>query len=88
MFMDLLVDLVILEQEQAWRVKRNPLSQIRIHGISEDEEDLDKEIFDEREPLGIGGGVPRTILCSSPPKSVAFIDSIMYNADFVEFLKE
>src|SRR5271170_8149196 len=77
-FTEIPIDPAILAQEQAFWVKRNPLSQIAIRGASEDLEEADIEIEGEEE--GVGGS--RMDLCSSPPRSVASIDSIAENADF------
>ena len=57
----------------------NPLSQIAIRGASEEIEEPDQEMHEVEE----GGGGSGTVLCSSPPISVASIDSIAENADFV-----
>jgi hypothetical protein len=71
LFTDIPIDPTILAEEQAFRVKRNPLSQVTIQGASEDIEDTDEEME---------GGMD---LCSSPPRSVVSIDSIAENANFI-----
>jgi len=79
LFTDILIDPAILAQEQAFRVKQNPLSQIAIRGASEEIEEADQEMDGVEEE----GEDSEMILCSSPPISVASIDSIAENADFV-----
>lgn len=79
LFTEIPIDPAILAQEQAFWVKRNPLSQIAIRGASEDLEDADIEIEGEEE--GVEGS--RMDWCSSPPRSVVSIDSIAENADFI-----
>jgi len=79
LFTDIPIDPAILAQEQAFRVKRNPLSQIAIRGASEEIEEADQEMDEVEE----GGGDSGMVLCSSPPISVASIDSIAENADFI-----
>jgi hypothetical protein len=78
LFTDILIDPAILAKEQAFWVRQNPLSQIAIQGASEELEEADQEME------GIeGGGGYGMVLCSSPPISVASIDSIAENADFI-----
>jgi hypothetical protein len=74
LFTEILIDPAILAQEQAFWVKRNPLSQIAIRGASEDLEEADIEGEEEGS---------RMDLCSSPPRSVVSINSIAENADFI-----
>ena len=76
LFTDIPIDPAILAEEQAFRVKQNPLSQIAVREASEELEDTDQEE---------GGGGSGMVLCSSPPMSVASIDSIAENADFISF---
>ena len=61
---------MILAEEQAFQVKRNPLSQVR-------------EASEEMSGVEEGGGGSGMVLCSSPPMPVALIDSIAENADFI-----
>jgi hypothetical protein len=74
LFTDIPIDPMILAEEQAFQVKRNPLSQIAVREASEELEDTDQEE---------GGGGSGMVLCSSPPMSVASIDSVAENADFI-----
>jgi hypothetical protein len=76
LFTDIPIDPTILAEEQAFQVKRNPLSQVR--EASEELEDTDQEMSGVE-----GGGGSGMVLCSSPPMSVASIDSIAENADFI-----
>ena len=68
LFTEIPIDPAILAEEQAFQVKRNPLSQIAVRGASEELEDVDQDGM---------------VLCSSPPRSVVSIDSIAENADFI-----
>jgi hypothetical protein len=83
LFTDILIDPAILVEERAFQVKRNPLSQIAVQEASEELEDTDQEIGRVEEGRG-----SRMVLCSSPPMSVASIDSIAENADFISLLEE
>lgn len=78
-FLEVLVDPAILAMEEAFRVKQNPLSQIRY--TSGDEEDEEDDGYIPSSPLGRMAlreeeeeeeGID---ICSSPPRSVATIDS-------------
>jgi hypothetical protein len=73
LFTNILIDSAILAEEQAFKVKRNPLSQVTIQGASENIEDTDEEME----------GSSEIDSCSSPPGSVVSIDSIAENADFI-----
>jgi hypothetical protein len=74
LFTNIPIDPAILAQEQAFKAKRNPLSQVAI-----DLEDLDEEMEEGQEVVE-GSGMD---LCSSLPRSVVSIDSIVENVDFI-----
>jgi hypothetical protein len=92
-FLEVLVNPTILAMEEAFQVQQNPLSQVRLQ--SDDEED-DEEGYIPSFPLGGmalgqdeckeeegGNGMD---LCSSPPRSVATIDSFdARNQDYIRF---
>jgi hypothetical protein len=82
-FTDIPINPVVLASEQAYRVKGNPLSQLRIRAISEESRGSDMEVEEVRE--GINGGVSReeVVLYSLPPRLVISTDLIAQNADFV-----
>lgn len=93
------IDPAILEMETAFRIKKNPLSQMRI--VQSDDEEEEPEI--NREIMGIPssplgrmnlqdsdgdeeGERMDVDLVSSPPRSVATIDSFEgRNQDFIAF---
>ena len=64
------IDPAILEEERQFQIQQIPLNQI----------ELDSE--DEGDGSGSGG---RSDITGSPPRSVASIDSIAENADFISF---
>jgi hypothetical protein len=86
-FSEVPVDPAILTMEEAFRVKQNPLSLVRYTSDSEEEDEDDgyipssllgrMVIRDEEEDMD---------MCSSPPRSVATIDSFdTRNQDFLRF---
>jgi len=79
LFTDIPIDPAILAEEQAFQARQNPLSQIAVRGASEELEEADQEM----EGIEEGEGGCGMVLCSSPPMSVASIDSIAENADFI-----
>jgi hypothetical protein len=79
LFTDLPIDPTILEMEATFQVKQNPLSQVLIRGDSEEPEQAYSDVGREEVNKGEDG----MELCSSPPRSVATIDSIAENADFI-----
>ena len=96
-FSEVLVDPAILAMEEAFRVQQNPLSQVRLQSDDEaDDEEDDEEGYIPSSPIGRmalgrdeckeeegGNGMD---LCSSPPRSVATIDSFdARNQNFIRF---
>jgi hypothetical protein len=85
-FSDVLVDLAILAIEEAFRVKQNPLSQVR---YTSDEEEEEGDGYIPSSPLGrmaLREEEGDMDICSSPPRSVATIDSFdARNQDFLRF---
>lgn len=79
---DMLIDPLILEAERAFEVRRNPLARILI-----DEEDEPESMIPSsplaRIALDVKDGVDAMDLTSSPPRSVASVDSFTGNHDFI-----
>jgi hypothetical protein len=72
---EIIIDPEILQQEHVLIKKRNPLSNLTIQVDN-------RESDDEIEPLGGKGNREGIVICSSPPRSVASINSIAHNANF------
>jgi hypothetical protein len=79
LFIDLPINLAILEIGVAFRVKRNPLSQVIIQGDLKEEEDAYSGVDKEEDYRGEDA----IDLCASPAKLVAIIDLIAENANFI-----
>jgi hypothetical protein len=79
LFIDLPINLAILEIGVAFRVKRNPLSQVIIQGNSKEGEDAYNNINKEEDYKGEDA----IDLYASPARLVAIIDLIAENADFI-----
>jgi hypothetical protein len=77
LFTDIPIDPTILEMEEAFRIKQNPLLCIRVRSESE-------EADYQEERMGYKGE-DMMELDVSPPRSVASIDSIARNANFISF---
>ena len=79
---DMLIDPLILEAERAFEVRRNPLARILI-----DEEDEPESMIPSsplaRIALDVKDEVDAMDLTSSPPRSVASVDSFTGNHDFI-----
>jgi hypothetical protein len=80
LFTDIPIDPAILAEEQAFWVRQNPLRQ-----IPEEQEEANQEMEGVEDGVEDGGEGSGMVLCSSPPISVASIDSIAENADFISF---
>jgi hypothetical protein len=85
LFTDILIDPAILAKEQAFWVRQNPLGHIAVQEASEEQEEANQEMEGVEEGVEDGGEGSGMVLCSSPPRSVASIDSIAENADFISF---
>lgn len=81
------VDPIILIMEEAFRVKQNPLSLVRY--TSNDEEEDEDDGYIPSSPLRrmlIRDEEEDIDMCSSPPRSVAMINSFdTRNQDFLRF---
>jgi hypothetical protein len=95
-FSDIPLPPSLLEMEQAFLVKQNPLSQTRITTSDDDSEEEEDEYIIPSSPLGrmrLGRANSEDWeretdmdLCSSPPRSVATVDSFdQRNQDFLRF---
>jgi hypothetical protein len=90
---DIPIDPAVLAMEEAFRVKQNPLSRIRIG--SDDEEEVEDDYIPlsplgrmhiDRNSIGAGDEDDDVEMCSSPLISFATIDSFdQRNQDFLRF---